>query len=76
MEDFAEAGAKLSQCAPPVPWEAPFGFVDGWWADAQHPVNGVRQDGGLDCAGVDGLDGSLVVVLLHVPVVEEVRDRC
>ena len=75
LEKFAEAGAKLSQCAPPVPGETPFRFVDGRGADAQHPVNGVVLDGGLDIAGVDGLDGSFVVVLLHYPIGEEVRDR-
>ena len=48
--------------------------MDGRGADAQHPVDGVVLDGGLDCAGVDGLDGSLVVVFLQDPIGEEVRD--
>ena len=49
--------------------------MDGRGADAQHPVNGVILDGGLDVAGVDGLDGCLIVILLHDPVGEEIRDR-
>ena len=75
LKDFAESGSELGQGAPPVPRETPFGLVDGRGADAQHPVDGVVLDGGLDRAGVDGLDGCLIVVLLHDPVGEEVRDR-
>ena len=44
--------------------------MDGRGADAQHPVNGVVLDGGLDIKGVDGLDGSFIMVLLHCPVGE------
>ena len=75
MEELAEAGAELGQGAPPVPWETPFRFVDGRGAGAQHPVDGVVLDGGLDSASVDGLDGVLVVSFLHDPIGEEVRDR-
>ena len=68
LEQFAEARAELSQSAPPVPWETPLRFMDGWGAGAQHPVDGIVLNGSLDSASVDGLDGVLVIRFLHDPV--------
>ena len=31
-------------------------------ADAQHPASTVAVDGGLNCEGVDRLDGRLVII--------------
>ena len=74
VELLAKARAELSQDAPPVPGETAFRSVDGWGANAKHPVDAVALDGGLDCACVDGLNGWLVIGLLHDSVCQKFRD--
>ena len=43
-------------------------------ADAQHPVDVVVVDGGLNCASVNGLDSGFVFLLWHDAICEEVSD--
>ena len=72
LKKLAEAGTELCKDAAPVAREASLRSMDGWRADAQHPVDAVCLDLVVDRARVDCSDGRFVICFGHDSIVEVV----